>query len=70
MASSCLCWEAVELYFLTAYVCAVQDVCDKTVSDAEVLPINPPRDDWLAHKVLSPVLKICRSLQKQQCLVW
>jgi len=29
----------------------LQDIFEQTVNDAEILPVDPPRDDWLAHKV-------------------
>jgi len=34
-------------------LCDVQDIFDRAVADAdaEMLPVDPPREDWLVHKV-------------------
>jgi len=46
----------------------VQDICDKTVADAEVLPVDPPRDDWLVHKVcFHYILMLCLCIATEDC---
>ena len=42
-----------ELYFIVDYWCSIgQDVLTDLKADAETLPLDPVKEDWVGHKVV------------------
>jgi sn1-specific diacylglycerol lipase len=47
----------------------LQDVLTDLKADAEQLPVNPPREDWLAHKGMVQAANYIRKKIKDQMLL-